>query len=933
MSECENNILTDRTVRKSIHDSELEELLSYYDDFLHQVQSCKVPVKMRIVSIHGRSGCGKDFIVKQLFEQRKINFYLTNPGHSLFSDATQIWRRLLAPVWKITESDPVSVIEQKISAGLTEIGKSYPKQDELLEQRSLIINLFTNQLNEYQLDLKSLQNLHSAMFLILSATAYWYKQLNQKPFVIYLNNIDSFPEEFLNFITNAIFLNSIDEIANAIFVITTADLNQKTPQGIISYTDHKEIVIENLNETQINNFLINCGIELPPIWLELIKKLNGNLFFIKIFLDLYLNYNLKSAEVQQKLLSADSAELELLDLYTGKNGTVHLRLFQFAALTGMIFSYKVLNHLCKSLDTDCPEHFFTDNLLIEPLKTDLTDRLFRFRHQVICEHYANSVSPKQKKIIYDLLIAYYKNIQTEKNIDSEILSGYLVNAGYYQEAIPCLTAAVNSYVASGCYKSAAKLVESLLKLLEENSLPWLDQIYQLGVLKLKTGNFDDSIQILETGLNYLKRSTDSFKTWQFLNEIANAYAGKNDLEQTLAVYEKISRLSADIGDQEKLGVALNKIASLEMKLGRYPKAEKILKHIEKNRTNFTNPTIYAQAQASFGIIQYTLGNYKEAYNYFQNGQESLPPDCDLIWQARFNGYLGTVLSGQKKYDESMVFYQKQLDQAYQISDHEMIADTLGNMGVIFSGRAQYDKAVQYYKKQLAIYTQKKLLFSIVFCYNNIGVIYLNTGNLQQAKSYFTKVIDLSNKVAIKGFEAKFNSNLAETLELLEEYEESRKFYNRAIEIDLDNRSEKFLLHHNQLKATLLFKIRLYAESMHIFRQILASAKNSDHNEICQYSLFMLDLIFAVTTRKNAARQNFIENVSARYQTTFDQAVKADMAYLCYRAFSLQKSDLFKNLATRYAEEAHIIYSLLAQEINKHIIKARLSELDSFIKNV
>jgi len=932
MTKTDTNTAIDCPVRNFIHDNELTELLCYYDEFLHQVQSCKVPVKMRVVNINGKSGCGKDFIVRQLLEQRRINFYLTNPGHSLFTDATQIWRRLLAPVWKITANDSPEIIRQKINTGFSVIAGAYPKKDDLLEQRSLLIQLFTGQLSNYQSDPKSAQNLHSALFLILSATAYWYKQQNQKPFVIYLNNIDAFPEEFLNFFTNAIFLNSIDEISNAIFIITTADSNQKAPQGIISYTDYKEITIAPLSDLQIQQFLTNSGIDLPEACYKFILKLNGNLFFIKIFIDLYLNYVLKNSEVQQKLFDSNSPELELLDLYSGKNGPEYLSLFQIAALTGLIFSHHLVTYICQALKIVCLEQFFSNNLLIEELDTDLPDRHYRFRHLVIRDHYVNSVETATKKSVYDLLIAYYTDLQPEKFTAAEILSDYLINAGYDQQGIPYLITAIKSYTVSGSYKSAAVLAERLTKLLKENSLEWLEQIYQLGLLKLKTGNFDETIQILETGLNYLKRATDPIKTWQFLNELANAYAGKNDLEQTLAVYEKISRLAADIGDQEKLGVALNKIATLEIKLGRYPKAEKVLKHIVRNRGNFADPTIFAQAMASFGITQYTLGNYKEAYQYFEKGLDSLPADCDILWNAKFYGYLGTVLSGQKKYDDAMLFYQKQLNIAYQLGDHEMIGDTLGNMGVIFSGKSQYDKAVQHYKKQLAIYTQKKLLFSIVFCYNNIGVIYLNTGNLQQAKSYFSKVLDLSNKVAVKGFEAKFNSNLAETLEILEEYEESRKFYNRAIEIDLDNRSENFLLHHYQLKATLLFKIKLFAESMHIFRQILLTARNSDYNEICQFSLFMIDLIMAVTTRSAVARENALANLSARYETTFDDVAKANLAYLSHLAFKSQKTDQLQSLAVSYAKEAGELYSLLIQQINKHFIKRRLTELDAFLNN-
>ena len=157
---------------------------------------------------------------------------------------------------------------------------------------------------------------------------------------------------------------------------------------------------------------------------------------------------------------------------------------------------------------------------------------------------------------------------------------------------------------------------------------------------------------------------------------------------------------------------------------------------------------------TIGTVNYYLGNYSEALNWYQKAF-LIYEDLGLVTrEATMINNIGLAYSALSNYDKALEYYFKSLKIQEANNNLNGAALTLGNIGIIYFNLGNVDKALDYYEKSLKIRLEQNDEFGIALCYSNMGNVYESLGEPQKAMDYYFKALEI--------YEAKNDLNNATT---------------------------------------------------------------------------------------------------------------------------------------------------------------------------
>jgi class 3 adenylate cyclase/tetratricopeptide (TPR) repeat protein len=173
----------------------------------------------------------------------------------------------------------------------------------------------------------------------------------------------------------------------------------------------------------------------------------------------------------------------------------------------------------------------------------------------------------------------------------------------------------------------------------------------------------------------------------------------------------------------------------------------------------------AYAQKNIGLAEYYQGNFESVLEYWTNSLESFESIQDTLGIANMVNNLGAVYYSQSGYAKATEYYLRSLRISEELKDTLRIATALVNIGGAYSdGIEDYNRALEYY--------------------NKLQPLLIAVNDSQITTAYLLGKGEVFEKQA----------NLAEAL----------NFYNQAMKLNQDNKSEA--IHINILKGELQSKI-------------------------------------------------------------------------------------------------------------------------------
>jgi tetratricopeptide (TPR) repeat protein len=235
-----------------------------------------------------------------------------------------------------------------------------------------------------------------------------------------------------------------------------------------------------------------------------------------------------------------------------------------------------------------------------------------------------------------------------------------INAGDYERAIKAGKSAVQKYpenpaayywLGEAYYKvGELNLAYENMKKAESltNNKEDLMHIYnKIGLILLNMGNLDDAILYFMKSLTSAKELNNIDMQASILNNIANVYSSKGELDKALSYLEE--SLNLQTNEKEK-AVTYSNIANIYSGKGDYQKAIQYFQkaiEIDEKYGDYHNASMY---KLNLGNTYREMKDYENAEKYLSEGLEGVKRVGDKNWEATGYLYFGWLYrdKGDKK---------------------------------------------------------------------------------------------------------------------------------------------------------------------------------------------------------------------------------------------------------------------------------------------
>jgi len=195
-----------------------------------------------------------------------------------------------------------------------------------------------------------------------------------------------------------------------------------------------------------------------------------------------------------------------------------------------------------------------------------------------------------------------------------------------------------------------------------------------------------------------------------------------------AKFEALSKLTelADEGEWQKYNNDL--LIATEKKL-----QDKLTAAEEKLYTNYL-----ASAYNNLGIIQYNLGNTKEAIEAYKKSIALFNATGNKINISSPYNNIALIYSQIGDYNQALYYFSQSQKIAETINDAKNIATCYNNIALIYSEQGDNTKALEYFTKSLKLNQKAKNTSGEALVLQNIASVYEQSGNCAKALPYIEK---------------------------------------------------------------------------------------------------------------------------------------------------------------------------------------------------
>jgi len=235
------------------------------------------------------------------------------------------------------------------------------------------------------------------------------------------------------------------------------------------------------------------------------------------------------------------------------------------------------------------------------------------------------------------------------------------------------------------------------------------------------------------GVPYLMMTGDS------LLSIDEAKKAQGYYEQALTEANKQRNESAAISARVKLAQSL-------VKQSEYGTALDHLKIAEANPLLSNNSEEQDKVFSLLGTIYEALGSYENAFNYLIKALKNREKAGDSEGMAESWYKIGSMYYSQKKYTQSLEFYEKALLLCEKDTtiNRKYLLNCLSAVGSVYEELDQQEESLRYNSRALVLAERISNDRNKAYALLNIGENYTNLKDYAKAKEYLLKAMKMSN---------------------------------------------------------------------------------------------------------------------------------------------------------------------------------------------
>jgi len=258
--------------------------------------------------------------------------------------------------------------------------------------------------------------------------------------------------------------------------------------------------------------------------------------------------------------------------------------------------------------------------------------------------------------------------------------------------------------------------------------------------------YDKSNAILNDAAITLSDANRNNLTAKYYRETGNVWENKGEYKKAIEAYTQSINTFTKINTFQSLNSAASLqvlLANIYQKQGEYAKASQIYNTQLTNYTKLNDRKKQAEVFNNLGVIQFKLGNFRQAIYYHQQAE---------IIQASFNDYnnlgfsesqIGQSLWSIGNYDSAIAAHQKAIEYRRLGKSYYGQAYSWRKIGSLYTLSGDKVKALAAYDSTAYYYALAKDTINLVDNLLDIGDVYKTDKQYQKAFDYYAKAHNIN----------------------------------------------------------------------------------------------------------------------------------------------------------------------------------------------
>ncbi len=354
-------------------------------------------------------------------------------------------------------------------------------------------------------------------------------------------------------------------------------------------------------------------------------------------------------------------------------------------------------------------------------------------------------------------------------------------------------------------------------------------LYADGKKFRSSGEYDQSIESFNIAISLAKKLDSKEHELKCLRQISYTYLNINNLQEFAAQNKNALEIAQNLNHKIEEERALINLGLFSQKSDNYYKAlnyyEEAL-HIARSTNQKDDESACLN---NIGTIYKNIGEYEDSLNYLFNAYEiDKEMGIDIYMAMDLNNigivywFMGMESNKDSDFDRALFYYEDALKLAKKVKHEKTEIKVLNNIASVHSQLKEYTAADEHYISALIKAENIKDFEAMGMILNNLGIICYNQGNYEESNKYYQRAIDLA--LEFQGGAILWEAYLerAKTLEKQDKLTEAVDSYKNSIQIIEDIRSQIKLEEHKASYLGTYKRIQAYQNLI----QLLATRHES-----------------------------------------------------------------------------------------------------------
>ncbi len=577
--------------------------------------------------------------------------------------------------------------------------------------------------------------------------------LNQKRFLIILDNFESCLDESRTRIANPELRRFVEHLLNATvsntkYIITTRYDFDPLEGRLIAAIEHLSVPEMPLYQAV---WLMNNHSELAGLDLEKKKKIYKNIGGHPWTVGMFARH-VSASDVDNLLLELEPLKRELKDFTlfdksyseldkSSKEVLIRASIFEEAfpveALRWMVGDAKnpsppvdkqldvLVSWGLMSRQAEGDQSLYSVHTLVRQFTGQEAEKIGVDRRSLLmraAQHYERRV--KESNDLWDLLRArdYYYRAE-EWNKAADIMTAawkYLDRWGYVELAMNLLKQSADTtsgrtkaaatgnlailYQSVGDWKTALKSFTEVKEIFEKegDKRNVAASLHQLGMIHQNQGNYPEAVELYQQSLDLAKELGDKSSISKTLHQLGVIHQDQGNYPEAVRLFQQSLDLEKELGDKSGIAKTLHQLGMIHQNQGNYPEAVRLYQQSLDIKKELGDKSGISITLHQLGNVHYLQGNYPKAVELYQQSLDLMKELGNKSGLSKSLGQLGNVHFQQGNYPEAVRLYQQGLDIMKELGDKSGIAISLHQLGMIKEEYKDYEGALGYYVIALSI---------------------------------------------------------------------------------------------------------------------------------------------------------------------------------------------------------------------------------------